>query len=227
MTLVKIFVAEDSVLLRAGLVSLLERFGHAVVGTAEDAVGLVSGVTALVAAGETPDLVLTDVRMPPDGTDDGLRAAIALRREHVGLPVVVLSQYVADASVQDLLDDGNGGVGYLLKDRVGKVPAFLRSLETVADGGVVVDPEVVRHLTGGRAAPSPLSRLTERERTVLTHMAEGASNADVAAALHLSDAAVAKHVGNVFTKLDLTPDDANRRVRAVLTYLREQRSEQR
>jgi DNA-binding NarL/FixJ family response regulator len=223
MALVKIFVAEDAVLLREGLVSLLERSGHAVVGTAEDARALVDGVAALAAAGDTPDLVLTDVRMPPTGTDDGLRAAIALRREHPGLPVVVLSQYVADAYVQDLLDDGRGGVGYLLKDRVGRVAAFLRSLETVADGGVVVDPDVVRHLTRSRTADSPLARLTPRETTVLTLMAEGAANADIARDLHLSDAAVAKHVGNVFTKLDLAPDDANRRVRAVLTYLREQR----
>ncbi|PZE68863.1 DNA-binding response regulator [Curtobacterium sp. MCBD17_021] len=221
MAVVKIFVADDAVLLREGLVSLLERFGHTVVGTAADARGLLDGVSALAAAGEAPDLVLTDVRMPPTGTDDGLRAAVTLRLRHDGLAVVVLSQVVADAYVQELLDDGRGGVGYLLKDRVGKVPAFLRALETVADGGVVVDPDVVRHLTRSRSADGPLARLTAREATVLGLMAEGASNADIAGTLHLSDAAVAKHVGNVFTKLDLAPDDANRRVRAVLTYLRE------
>ncbi|PZF67880.1 DNA-binding response regulator [Curtobacterium sp. MCPF17_047] len=219
----KVFVAEDAVLLREGLVSLLERAGHTVVGVAADARRLVDEVDALVAAGATPDVVLTDVRMPPTGTDDGLRAAVVLRERHDGLPVVVLSQYVAGAYVRELLDDGRGGVGYLLKDRVGKVPAFLRALETVADGGVVVDPEVVRHLTRSQATDSPLARLTPRETTVLEHMAEGASNADIAATLHLSDAAVAKHVGNVFTKLDLPPEDTNRRVRAVLTYLREKR----
>ncbi|PYY32477.1 response regulator transcription factor [Curtobacterium sp. MCBD17_030] len=223
MALVDIYVAEDAVLLREGLVSLLERAGHTVLGSTDNARRLVDEVAALAAAGRMPDLVLTDVRMPPTDTDDGLRAAVTLRLEHPGLPVVVLSQYVADAYVQDLLDDGRGGVGYLLKDRVGRVAAFLRSLETVADGGVVVDPDVVRHLTRSGDVDGPLARLTERELTVLTHMAEGASNADIARDLHLSDAAVAKHVGNVFTKLDLTPDDANRRVRAVLTYLREQR----
>ncbi|WP_258374238.1 response regulator transcription factor [Curtobacterium sp. MCBD17_032] len=193
-------------------------------GTAEDAPQLIDRVRVLADAGDLPDVVLTDVRMPPTGTDDGIRAAITLRQRYENLPVVVLSQYVADAYVQELLDDGRGGVGYLLKDRIGKVPSFLRSVETVADGGVVVDPEVVRHLTGDRAAVTPLTRLTERKYTVLTHMAEGASNTDIARLLHLSDASVAKHVGNVFMKLDLPPEDTNRRVRAVLTYLREKRS---
>jgi DNA-binding NarL/FixJ family response regulator len=216
---VKIFVAEDAVLLREGLISLLERFGHKVIGTAADAPQLIAGVDALIYGGQTPDIVITDVRMPPDETDDGLRAVVRLRQRYPTLPVLVLSQYVADAYVHDLIDDGHGGVGYLLKDRIGKIAAFLRSIESVAEGGIVIDPDVMRHLTG-RADASLLDRLTERERTVLTLMAEGASNSEIAASLHLSDAAVAKHIGNIFPKLDLYPDDSNRRVKAVLAYLR-------
>jgi DNA-binding NarL/FixJ family response regulator len=217
----RIVIAEDSALLREGLIVLLERVGHEIVGTAADAPELLTAVDRAIASQSPPDLVITDVRMPPSHTDDGLRAALDIRRRHPGVPVMVLSQYVADAYVHDLIEDARGGVGYLLKDRVGKVASFLRSIETVADGGVVVDPEVVRHLSGRRRAVSPLDRLTERERTVLGLMAEGESNTTIAQNLHLSEAAVAKHVGNIFAKLDLPPQDTNRRVRAVLTYLRE------
>jgi DNA-binding NarL/FixJ family response regulator len=216
----RIIVAEDSVLLREGLVSLLERFGHSVIATAADAPGLIRAVDALVAAGDRPDVVLADVRMPPDETDDGIRAALTIRRTHPGLPIVMLSQYVADAYVRELLDDARGAIGYLLKDRIGRIPSFLRALESVVDGGVVIDPEVVRHITasGNRAQEGPLARLTERESTVLARMAEGEANSEIARSLHVSDAAIAKHVGNVFLKLGLAPDDSNRRVKAVLAY---------
>lgn len=217
----RIVIAEDSALLREGLIVLLERVGHEIVGTAADAPELLTAVDRATASGSPPDLVITDVRMPPSHTDDGLRAALDIRRRHPNVPVMVLSQYVADAYVHDLIGDARGGVGYLLKDRVGKVASFLRSIETVADGGVVVDPEVVRHLSGRRQAVSPVDRLTEREKTVLGLMAEGESNTTIAQSLHLSEAAIAKHVGNIFAKLDLPPQDTNRRVRAVLTYLRE------
>lgn len=217
----RIVIAEDSALLREGLSILLERVGHEIVGTAADAPELITAVDRVTASGSPPDLVITDVRMPPSHTDDGLRAALAIRRRHLNLPVMVLSQYVADAYVHDLIEDARGGVGYLLKDRVGKVASFVRAIETVADGGVVVDPEVVRHLSGRHRAASGLDRLTERERTVLGLMAEGESNVAISQSLHLSEAAVAKHIGNIFAKLDLPPQDTNRRVRAVLTYLRD------
>jgi DNA-binding NarL/FixJ family response regulator len=216
----RIIVAEDSTLLREGLVSLLERFGHAVIATAADAPGLIRAVDAMVAAGDRPDVVLADVRMPPDETDDGIRAALAIRRTHPGLPIVMLSQYVADAYVRELLDDARGAIGYLLKDRIGRIPSFLRALESVVDGGVVIDPEVVRHITasGNGAQEGPLARLTERESTVLARMAEGEANSEIARSLHVSDAAIAKHVGNIFLKLGLAPEDSNRRVKAVLAY---------
>jgi DNA-binding NarL/FixJ family response regulator len=216
----RIIVAEDSTLLREGLVSLLERFGHTVIATAADAPGLIRAVDAMVAAGDRPDVVLADVRMPPDETDDGIRAALAIRRTHPGLPIVMLSQYVADAYVRELLDDARGAIGYLLKDRIGRIPSFLRALESVVDGGVVIDPEVVRHIaaSGDGAQEGPLARLTERESTVLARMAEGEANSEIARSLHVSDAAIAKHVGNVFLKLGLAPDDSNRRVKAVLAY---------
>lgn len=214
----RIIVAEDSALLREGLVSLLERFGHSVIATAADAPGLIRAVDAVVAAVDRPDVVLADVRMPPDGTDDGLRAALAIRRTYPGLPVVMLSQYVADAYVRELLDDSRGAIGYLLKDRIGRIPSFLRALEAVADGGVVIDPEVVRHISTSGGSEGPLARLTEREGVVLARMAEGQANGEIARSLHVSEAAIAKHIGNIFLKLGLAPDDTNRRVKAVLAY---------
>jgi DNA-binding NarL/FixJ family response regulator len=214
----RVILAEDSTLLREGLLSLLERAGHHVVATALDAPGLVQAVDAAARADDLPDIVLTDVRMPPDGLDDGLRAAIALRQQYPGLPVLVLSQYIAGAYARDLLRDQAGGVGYLLKDRVGRVSDFLRSLETVSAGGVVIDSDVIGRLMGATES-HPVATLTPREREVLGLMAEGLSNGDIAARLIVSDAAVSKHIGNIFLKLDLVPEDGHRRVRAVLAYL--------
>ena len=327
----RIVLADDAALLREGLAGLMTAAGHEVVAQACDAPELVETVTALGGSGELPDVVVTDVRMPPTRTDDGLRAALDLRSRFPGLPVLVLSAYIAGAYVRDLLADDAGGVGYLLKERVGRVADFMRSLEVVRSGGVVVDPEVVSRLlgplrprhdggpgaegvgaggvatdagepgagtsgagaglggpeAGGRSARGPrgseslrgagdtagtggaagagpgggvgggarasagggtrarrlgprpaghppqgavdqeaaaasvlTKRLTARERQVLALMAEGASNPQVAARLYVSEGAVAKHVASIFLKLDLPPGEENRRVRAVLTWLR-------
>ena len=211
----RVVLAEDSVLLREGLIGLLARFGHEVVAAVEDADALREAVTA-----HDPDVVVTDVRMPPGFQDEGLRAAVALRAERPALPVLVLSQYVQRAYAAELLDSGDGsGVGYLLKDRVGQVEEFVDALRDVAAGGTVVDPEVVRQLL--RRRRDPLARLTPREREVLALVAEGRSNGAIARALVVSEAAVGKHIGSILTKLDLPPaDDTHRRVLAVLAYLR-------
>ncbi|MFC8347906.1 response regulator [Streptomyces sp. NPDC057280] len=211
----RIVLAEDSVLLRDGLVGLLTRFGYEVVAAVGDADALLDAV-----AEHTPDVVVTDVRMPPGFQDEGLHAAVKLREERPGLPVLVLSQYVQRAYAAELLDSGDGtGVGYLLKDRVGQVEEFVAALREVAAGGTVVDPEVVRQLL--RRRRDPLARLTPREREVLALMAEGKSNGAIAKALVVSEAAIGKHIGSILTKLDLPPaDDTHRRVLAVLAYLR-------
>ncbi|WP_304528236.1 response regulator transcription factor [Kitasatospora sp. CB02891] len=206
-------LAEDSVLLREGLVGLLERFGHTVAAAVGDAPSLLTAV-----AEDRPDLVVTDVRMPPGLAEEGLRAAVALRTERPGLPVLVLSQYVQRSYAAELLADGDGAVGYLLKDRVGHVEEFLDAVDTVASGGTVVDPEVVRRLLSRRR--DPLERLTPREREVLELMARGCSNAEICRRLVVSEAAVAKHIGNILLKLDLPPaEDTHRRVLAVLAFL--------
>ncbi|MGA5641871.1 response regulator transcription factor [Streptomyces cinereoruber] len=210
-------LAEDSVLLREGLVGLLGRCGHEVVSAVGDARALVSAVEE-----HAPDIVVTDVRMPPGFQDEGLHAAVRLREERPALPVLVLvlSQYVQRAYAAELLDSGDGtGVGYLLKDRVGQVEEFVEALREVADGGTVVDPEVVRQLL--RRRRDPLERLTPREREVLALIAEGRSNGAIANELVVSEAAIGKHIGSILTKLDLPPaDETHRRVLAVLTYLR-------
>ncbi|MFG2878344.1 LuxR C-terminal-related transcriptional regulator [Streptomyces sp. NPDC048337] len=211
----RIVLAEDGVLLREGLVGLLTRFGHHVAAAVGDADGLRTAVAA-----HDPDIVVTDVRMPPGFTDEGLRAAVELRAARPTLPVLVLSQYVQRAYASDLLDSGDGsGVGYLLKDRVGQVEQFLDAVVTVAGGGTVVDPEVVRQLL--RRRRDPLSALTPREREVLGLVAEGKSNGAIARELVVSEAAVGKHIGNILGKLDLPPaEETHRRVLAVLAYLR-------
>jgi DNA-binding NarL/FixJ family response regulator len=211
----RIAVAEDAVLLREGLVGLLERFGHTVVASVGDPDALVDAVTE-----HEPDIVVTDVRMPPSFTDEGLRAAVALRAAHPSLAVLVLSQYVQQTYAAELLDSrGGSGVGYLLKDRVADVEEFVDAVVRVAAGATVVDPEVVRQLIGRRR--DPLQRLTGREREVLAQMAEGRSNMAIARALVVTEAAVAKHIGSILTKLDLPPaEDDHRRVLAVLAYLR-------
>ena len=274
----RILLADDAALLREGLAGLLTAAGHEVVAQVADADALRTEVARLAAAGEPPDVVVTDVRMPPTRTDDGLRAAVDLRTAHPGLPVVVLSAYVAGPYLGELLEGVDGAVGYLLKERVGRVSDFLRSLDVVVSGGIVIDPEVMAHLmasaagaveagatgpdapralaapgapdgavgagesiapgawdtpgaTGavgrGPAASAPadppnrgLERLTPREAEVLTLMAEGLSNGRIAQRLVISDGAVAKHVANIFLKLDLPPGEENRRVRAVLVWVR-------
>ena len=277
----RILLADDAALLREGLAGLLAAAGHEVVAQVADADALRTEVARLAAAGELPDVVVTDVRMPPTRTDDGLRAAVDLRTAHPGLPVVVLSAYVAGPYLGELIEGVDGAVGYLLKERVGRVSDFMHSLDVVVSGGIVIDPEVMAHLmasaagavgagatgpdapralatlgpvgapdgavgagesiapgawdtpgaTGavgrGPTASAPadppnrgLERLTPREAEVLTLMAEGLSNGRIAQRLVISDGAVAKHVANIFLKLDLPPGEENRRVRAVLVWVR-------
>lgn len=211
----RVVIAEDAVLLREGLTGLLERFGHSVVAQVGDAPALVAAV------GEhRPDAVVTDVRMPPGFADEGLRAALELRARDPHLAVLVLSQYVEQTYAAELLESGDGaGIGYLLKDRIGDVREFVEALDRVAGGGTVVDPEVVRQLL--RRRRDPLARLTPREQQVLGLIAEGRTNASIAKELFVTEAAVAKHIANIFAKLDLPPEsDGHRRVLAVLAYLR-------
>ncbi len=200
-------------LLREGLAGLLGRFGMDAVGLAGDAAELVAAVER-----QAPDLVITDVRMPPGFSDEGLRAAIALRQADPSLPVVVLTQYVERAGARELLEsEGSGGLAYPLKDRVADVTEFVATVCQVAGGATVIDPQVVRQLL---RSEDPTSRLTPREREVLSLVAEGHSNAAIAARLVVTEAAVDTHIGNIFGKLGLPPnEDQNRRVVAVLTYL--------
>lgn len=211
----RILLADDAALLREALHALLERLGHEVVATPADATEL---TTVYYALKEAPDLVVTDVRMPPTRTDDGLRAALQIRSTHPTQPVLALSQYVTDRYARDLLTLPEGAVGYLLKERVNRVADFDQVLHTVALGGTVIDPEVTRHLLR-KESPSPLDSLTEREREVLTLMAEGVSNTEIGTRLFIGDAAVRKHVGKIFAGLGLQPTDENRRVRAILVFL--------
>jgi DNA-binding NarL/FixJ family response regulator len=212
---IRVVLAEDAVLLREGLAGLLERFGFQPVAVVGDAGALKAAVTE-----HDPDLMITDIRMPPGFSDEGLRAAVELRRDRPGLAVIVLSQYVQHSYAADLLDSGDGGgVGYLLKDRVADVEDFIAALRRVAVGGTVVDPQVISQLV--RRRRDPLSALSAREREVLALMAEGHSNAAIARHLVVSEAAVGKHVGNILAKLRLPQtDDTNRRVLAVLAFLR-------
>ncbi|MDT0567779.1 response regulator transcription factor [Streptomyces sp. DSM 3412] len=210
----RVVIAEDNALLREGLVLLLTSAGHEVVAVAG------SGPEVLPALLEhRPDVAVLDVRMPPGFRDEGLRAALEGRRRLPGLPVLVLSQYVEESYAAELLGGGAGGVGYLLKDRVGRVDEFLDALDRVAAGGTALDPEVVTELLT-RRKDSPLDSLTPREREVLALMAEGHDNAGIARTLVVTERAVSKHIGNVFLKLGLpTGDSGHRRVLAVLAYL--------
>ena len=209
-------VADDSVLLRDGLVRLLTDSGFDVVAAVGDADALLDAVTE-----HSPDLCLVDVRMPPTHTDEGLRAAIEIRRRHPDVAVLVLSQYVEERYAGELLTGDVAGVGYLLKDRVIDVDDFLVSLRRVANGGSAIDAEVVSQILGRSQRASDLDRLTPREREVLTLMAEGLSNGGIADRLVISNGAVEKHISNVFMKLGLDVEESgHRRVLAVLTYLR-------
>ncbi|MDF1488706.1 response regulator transcription factor [Tessaracoccus caeni] len=214
----RLLLAEDSALLREALVALLERLGHTVVATAGTAPALVDEFDRLCSTEDAPDLVITDVRMPPDNTDDGLRAALQIRRLRPTQPVLVLSQYIADTYARELLTLPEGGIGYLLKDRVNRIRDFATALQKVADGSTIIDPDVVQHLLNN-SRPGPMDELTNREREVLALMADGLSNSEIAARLVLSDGTVSKHVGNIFLKLGLLPVDENRRVKAVVAYL--------
>lgn len=209
----RIVIAEDDPLLRQGIVAVLTAEGHEVVASVGDGDRLLAAVDELA-----PDVAVVDVRMPPSHTDEGLRAAVEARRRRPGLPVLVLSAYVERAFATELLAEGSAGLGYLLKERVGRVETFVEALEQVARGGTAVDPEVVAQLV---ARPDQrLSRLSAREREVLALMAEGRGNASIAQRLVVTEGAVHKHIRSIFAKLDLPPsDDADRRVAAVLHYL--------
>ena len=224
----RVVIAEDSAVIRAGLAEILADRGHAVVAAVGDAGALLAAV-----AEHHPDVTVVDVRMPPGYTDEGLRAAIAIRRDHPDTGVLVFSQYIETRYAADLLGAASrgtpgrgaaghraGGVGYLLKDRVADVEEFVEALSRVAAGGTALDPEVVSQLLGASRRTDVLGDLTPRERDVLTLMAEGRSNSAIAGILVVSERAVEKHVSNIFSKLGLAPSDADhRRVLAVLRYL--------
>ncbi|QWF21393.1 response regulator transcription factor [Nocardioides sp. LMS-CY] len=208
-------IAEDQALLRVGLTRILEASGFTVV----DAVDNAPSLTRALASPDV-DVAVVDVRMPPTYSTEGLVAAIEARRGRPGFPVLVLSQYVEPLYARELLASGEGAVGYLLKDRVADVDGFVASVRQVAGGGTVLDPEVVAGLVAGAGRGQPLERLTPREREVLTLMAEGRSNAAIAARLFVTEKAIGKHTNAIFTKLDLPPaSDDNRRVLAVLAWL--------
>ena len=211
----RIVIAEDSAMVRAGLAAVLARRKHDVVAAVGDAEALRTAI-----AQHRPDVIIVDVCMPPGYTDEGLRAAIALRRDHPGLGVLVFSQYIETKYASRLLEGNASGVGYLLKDRVADVAEFAAALERVATGGTALDPEVVSQLLGASRRRGGLDTLTPREREVLALMAEGRSNSGIAAALVVSGGAVEKHVASIFAKLGLPPSETdNRRVLAVLRYL--------
>jgi DNA-binding NarL/FixJ family response regulator len=210
----RILICEDSVLLREGLVRLLEDAGHLVVAALPDTHGLMDAVTE-----KDPELCILDVRLPPTFTDEGIRAALEIRASHPELPLLVLSQYVEERYASDLISAQGGALGYLLKDRVADVAEFLGSVRRIAEGGTVLDPEVVAQLLTRRNRDERMMRLTERERTVLALIAEGKSNASIAGLLFLSEASVEKHITAIFQKLGLDPEDGNRRVLAALAHI--------
>ena len=211
----RVVIAEDSALIREGIARLIEESGGTVVAKVGDGPSFVEAVVA-----NSPDVSVVDVRMPPDQRDEGLRAALEARRRVPGTPILVLSQYVERQYATELLADRAGGVGYLLKDRVGDIREFMDALRRVAAGGTALDPEVVAQLMVRNRADDPVTRLTPRERDVLAAMAEGRTNLGIATLLSITEGATEKHIGNIFGKLEL-PDSQNdhRRVLAVLAYL--------
>jgi DNA-binding NarL/FixJ family response regulator len=212
---VRAVIAEDLALLRDGLIRMLGAHQIEVVGAVGDGPSVLGALLE-----HRPDVAVLDVRLPPTFTNEGLLAAIEVRKHLPDLPILVLSQYVEPLYARELLSDQRGGVGYLLKDRVMDVGQFIEAVRRVAAGGTAMDPDVVSQLLGKRAREAPMARLTRREREVLALVAEGRSNAAVASRLVVSEKAVSKHIANIFMKLDLPPsDDDNRRVLAVLTYL--------
>jgi DNA-binding NarL/FixJ family response regulator len=218
--MLRVVFAEDNYLVREGTVALLSSVDDVeIVGTAEAYDELLEAVQT-----QNPDAVLTDIRMPPTGTDEGIRAAKAIRAQHPDVGVVVLSQFADEEYAYELLRDGAEGLGYLLKERVADVDELVRALNEVSHGGSVLDPKVVEALVAAkdRMAHSPLASLTDREREVLGHMAQGENNAAIAKSLFLTERAVEKHINSLFHKLDLTEEPAvHRRVMAVLAFLRE------
>ncbi|GIF05010.1 response regulator [Actinoplanes siamensis] len=215
----RIVIAEDDALLREGLALLLRAEGLDVVATADEPGSFLDAVSSF-----RPDVAIVDVRMPPTHTDEGIVAAVEARRRQPGLAVLVLSAYVEQAFATDLLAHGSAGLGYLLKERVGRVEEFLSALHRVASGGTAVDPEVVGQLLARTRPDSGVSRLSPRERDVLTLMAEGLGNTAIAEKLVITEGAVHKHIRSIFAKLGLAPDDrADRRVTAVLRFLQASR----
>ncbi|MFB8069806.1 LuxR C-terminal-related transcriptional regulator [Streptomyces californicus] len=211
----RVVLAEDLFLLRDGLVRMLEAYGFEVVAAVETGPELTRALAEL-----EPDVAVVDVRLPPSHTDEGLQCALAARRSRPGLPVLVLSQHVEQLYARELLADGDGGVGYLLKDRVFDAEQFVDAVRRVAAGGTAMDPQVISQLLTRRSRDEPMGGLTPRERDVMELVAQGRSNAAIAAQLVITERAVAKHTSNIFGKLDLPPsDDDNRRVLAVLAYL--------
>ncbi len=212
----RIVIAEDSVLLRAGIERLLTDAGHEVLAAVDTAEGLLRAV-----AEHEPDLAVVDVRMPPTFTDEGIRAAVVLRAQHASTAVLVLSQYVEERYASELIAENSGGLGYLLKDRVADVGDFLAAVETVGAGGTALDPEVVTQIVVRSRRVDDLGGLSNRERETLQLMAEGRSNSAIAAAMHVTEGSVEKHISAIFTKLGLPIEEhGNRRVLAVLRYLR-------
>ncbi len=210
-----VVVVEDLLLLRDGLIRLLSTNGLEVTAAVDTAPAFLEAIDA-----HRPDVAVVDVRLPPTFTDEGLRAAIEARRRRPGFPVLILSQYVEQLYARELLSDGAGGVGYLLKDRVGDVRQFVEAVQRVAGGGTAMDPEVISQILARRSRRTPLAGLTSREREVLALMAEGRTNTAIARSLVITTKAVSKHIARIFAKLDLPPsDDDHRRVLAVLAYL--------
>ncbi|PID98394.1 MAG: DNA-binding response regulator [Actinobacteria bacterium] len=212
----RILIADDSLLLREGLSLMLADEGHDIVGSVGDGDALIAACTEL-----RPDLTISDIRMPPSHTDEGLRAAMRIRAEWPAARILLLSQYVVLSYADELLASGEGGIGYLLKDRVSDLNSFFSAIERVGNGGTVLDPEVVAQVLNRGRTRDPLSELTSRERDVLELMAQGHSNAGIAGELYVTEGAVEKHIQRIFMKLDLFPDaSVHRRVRAVLACLK-------